>query len=311
MDSFSGQSQMGLSGYGHRLYALSLGEFGNVWELPHCGGWIIVRPIPGTTHRDGTSCYPLFSCKEWIKLHLDLADVGSSLVTLSLVTDTFCDVSRAYLLELFDLVRPFKTHYISDLSYCLESFVDKQHRYYARRSLKVMDVERSPSPLQYLDEWSKLYDNLINRHKIEGIARFSPKSFAMQLQMPGMIMFLGRHEGRIVGMNLVLIDKSVAYSHLAAYNDEGYRISASYGLYWHILSYCKEQGIRYFDFGGAAGLKDDQSDGLALFKKGWSNHLRIVYFCGRIFDPSTYDSICRSYGVLGVDYFPSYRAKVH
>lgn len=172
-----------------------------------------------------------------------------------------------------------------------------------------MEVEHSLSPLEYLGAWSKLYDNLIVRHNIEGIARFSAKSFEMQLQIPGMMMFLGRQGGRIVGINLVLIDDDVAYSHLAAYSDKGYSINASYGLYWHILTYCQKQGVRYFDFGGAAGPKEEPGDGLALFKKGWSNHRLTVYFCGRILNRDIYDSICQANGASGDNYFPSYRAK--
>jgi hypothetical protein len=139
-----------LIGYAHPNYALSLQEFGEPRELPRCGGWILVRSIPGTPYKDAMGCYPLFACLDWTKIHEDLEDVGDDLVSLILVTDPFSGVVPIYLEQCFDLVRPFKTHYITDLSHPLESFVDKKHRYYARRSLKQMEVEVSLTPVHYL-----------------------------------------------------------------------------------------------------------------------------------------------------------------
>jgi lipid II:glycine glycyltransferase (peptidoglycan interpeptide bridge formation enzyme) len=123
-------------------------------------------------------------------------------------------------------------------------------------------------------------------------------------------MFLARHEGEIVGANLVLINDYIAYAHLAAYTNEGYNISASYGNYWSTLVYCKQQGIRYFNLGGVAGHQEDPMDGLAKFKRGWSNERRKVYLCGRVFDSHKYESICLQYQIPNIDYFPAYRGLI-
>ncbi len=297
-----------LMGYADPAYALSFREFGEPRELPRCGGWIIVRTIPGTPYKDATGCYPLFACQDWTKVLEDLQHVGSDLVSLVLVTDPFPKVDPAYLGQCFDLVKPFKTHYVADLSHPLESFVHRGHIYNAGKSLKGMDVEVCNQPAQYLDDWIRLYDNLIRKHNIKGIKAFSPQCFKTQLNIPGMVMFLGRREGEIIGANLVLIRDQIAYTHLSAYTSEGYKIRASYGIRWKALAYLYDKGIRYVHFGGMAGTKEDPSDGLARFKRGWSNDQRIVYFCGRVFDRYKYESICRQYQIANPDYFPAYRS---
>lgn len=290
-------------GYAHPLYASSLREFGEPRELPRCGGWILVRPIPGTPYKDAMGCYPLFACRDWRKLHEDMEQIGSDLVSLALVPDPLLGVDPGYLEQHFDLVKPFKTHYMVDLSQPLEKFVGKTHRKNACKALKAMDVEICSQPIQYLDDWVRLYDNLIKKHDIKGINAFSPRCFEAQLNMPGMTAFIGRMEGEIVGATLVLRRDQVAYFHLSAYTLEGYKIRASYGTHWKALVCGYEQGIRYFNLGGIAGTKEDPKNGLAEFKRGWSNDQRIVYFCGRVFDRKKYESLCqRRYG-----YFPGYR----
>jgi len=294
-------------GYSHPLYAQSLREFGEPHELPRCGGWILVRPIPGTPYKDTIGCYPLFACQDWTKLHEDLEHVGSDLVSLTLVTDPFSGVAPAYLDGCFDIVKPFKTHYIVDFSYPLESFVNKAYQYKARKCLRHMDVEICLEPSQYLDEWVKLYDNLIKRHNIKGIQAFSPKSFELQLRLPGMIMIVGMEGGAVLGAHLIMVQDDTAYGHLAAFSPEGYKIKASYGIYWTALKYLGDHGIYLYDMGGGAGMTENAEDGLSKFKKGWSNDRRMTYFCGRIFDPERYEEMVKGKGITTTDYFPVYR----
>ncbi len=294
-------------GYSHPKYALSLKEFGEPRELPQSEGWILERPIPHTSYKDAMGCYPLFTCRDWRKLGEDLERVGDGLVSLSLVADPFFDSQIDNLVRCFDLVRPFKNHYVAELVCPLENFVRKEHLRKALKSLKAMQVEICRQPLPYLDDWVGLYDHLIGRHHIQGISAFSPKCFRTQLEIPGMIMLLARHHEDIIGALLVLIQGNTAYSHLLAFTPEGYRLRASYGLTWMALDYCIKLGLRYFDLGGSAGIKEDPEDGLAYFKKGWSNDRRPVYFCGRVFDQQKYESVCRQFNLDRTDYFPAYR----
>ena len=297
-----------LMGYAHPRYALSLQEFGEPRELPRCGGWILVRPIPGTPYKDAMGCYPLFACRNWTKLHEDLEDIGSELVSLVIVPDPFSGIDPVYLEKHFDLVKQFKSHYVVDLSHPLEHIVSKHHRFKVRKSRKEMDVEICYQPAKFLNDWIRLYQKLISRHNIKGINAFSPNCFEVQLSIPGMIMFLGRREREIVGASLLLIHDRVANFHLSAYTNEGYKINASYGIHWKALAHGAEQGIRYINLGGVSGMNEGQGEGLAQFKRGWSNDRHTAYLCGRILDRQKYKSICQQKQITNVDYFPAYRA---
>jgi hypothetical protein len=299
-----------IAGYLHPDYAYSLREFGKPLELSQCGGWILERMINDTPYKDAMGCYPLFVCRNWSKLGKDLEQVGSRLVSLALVTDPFAEVTSDYLKRYFDIVRPFKKHYVTNFSYPLDSFIDKTHcstYYYAQRSLKKMEVFICNEPIKYINEWTKLYENLVNRHKIRGIIAFSPKSFKTQLKLPGTIMAIGLYRGEIVGAGIIFIQGRVSYFHLAAYSDTGYKIRASYGIFWKVLNYLQEQGIDFLDIGGSAGIEDDPKDGLARFKRGWSNETHLVYFCGRILDRQKYETLCQQLRIADSGYFPAYR----
>ncbi len=295
-------------GYFHPGYAEALREFGEPRELPRCGGWILARHIRDTPYKDAMGCYPLFACQDWSRLHEDLDEVGEDLITLTLVTDPFAVIDQSYLERHFEIVTPFKSHYIANLTSAPEHFVNKHHRYYARKSLQEITVEICEEPIKYINEWCLLYEQLIQRHQISGIRAFSKESFRQQLQVPGTIIAVGKIGGQVVGGLVAVIQGDFSYSHLAANSAVGYKCSSSYGIYWSVLSYLKEHGVRFFDIGAAAGTKGNVKDGLEQFKAGWSNETRMVYFCGKIFDSSKYKDICLSAGKDATDYFPTYRA---
>ncbi len=294
-------------GYAHPRYALSLREFGEPRELPRSGGWILKRQIQGTTRWDAMGCYPLFTCRDWSRLHEDLEEIQPGLVSLVLVSDPFTKATRADLEEQFQIVRPFKTHFISDLEQNIEEFVSRHHRYYARKALERMQVEFSEEPSRYVEEWTNLYANLIARHGISGMRAFSRACFAEQLQTPGLVMCVGRIDGEVSAAHVLVIDGNTAYSHLAAFSESAYKYRASYGIYLRTLQSLADRGVRYFDLGAAAGLEENGNRGLTMFKMGWSNESRTVYLCGSIFDQEGYAAICRQKGTSDANYFPAYR----
>jgi hypothetical protein len=299
-----------VTGYLHPDYARSLAEFGEPRELPACGGWILVRPIPGMDANDAMGCYPLFACQNWEAIHDDMDKLKDDLVSLVLVTDPFAAVEPQYLREHFAIARPFKKHLITSLKDDWESSVDKHHRYYAKKSLRDMNVEIILQPEVMLNEWYELYRYLVTRHNITGIQAFSRTCFERQLKLPGLFMVVGRLKSnhQVIGIHLVINHGQYSYSHLAAFSQEGYKICAAYGIYWETLKYLHSIQCQYFDLGAAAGLEDDPDDGLSRFKKGWSDDSRLVYLCGRIFDELKYSAICTEKNIpLTTEYFPAYR----
>ena len=295
-----------MNGYAHQNYATSLVEFGSLHQLSRSRGWILKRQIPGFSYVDGMGSYPLFVCEDWSQIGYDLEDLTSELVTLSLVADPFGNYTLPFLQERFDRVLTFKEHFIVDLDLPVKDAVTKHHRYYARKSLQGVGVECISNPEQFTDEWVKLYANLIDRYQLTGIKAFSHKAFAMQLRVPGIVVFRASEGENLLGAHLWYMQGEVAYSHLLALGPKGYDLMASYALYWSAIDYFSGK-VRWLDLGGTAGLGIDSTSGLDSFKKGWSTGTKTAYFCGRIFNHDHYKEITAAKGVNTTEYFPAYR----
>jgi hypothetical protein len=92
----------------------------------------------------------------------DLERIGKELVSLVLVADPFGDYSKEVLCHTFkDWVAHFKEHFVADLRQPAKFFVSKHHRYYARKALQKVSVERCEEPARMLDEWSMLYNSVV------------------------------------------------------------------------------------------------------------------------------------------------------
>lgn len=296
-----------MNGYSHPGYAASLAEFGNPRALPRSNGWLLERPIAATPYRDAMGCYPLFACRDWSQLDLDLEELSDDLVSVAIVADPFGDHDEAQLRKCFPtLVTAYKEHLVTDLSQSPESLVAPQHRRKARKALEQLDIERVEDPTLFGDEWIILYANLIQRHGIRGLTAFSANSLKSQLAVPGISMFRAIRNNETVGMTLWYTDRDVAYYHLGAYSDLGYKLEASFALFWRALEYFSSERLRWLDLGAGAGISA-KADGLTRFKRGWATGTRTAYFCGRILDQSKYDDVMRTRNVTATNYFPAYR----
>ena len=169
-----------MTGYAHRSYVESLAEFGEPLELPLSSGWLLSRPVPGSSARDAMGCYPLFCCRDWNRLAEDLAACANKLLTVALVADPFGNFDEALLKSCFDRVVRFKTHFVVDLEKPLESFTSATHRKFARRAQRTLAIEVCADPGRFLDDWVALYGCLSRRHGISGIRAFSRAAFERQ-----------------------------------------------------------------------------------------------------------------------------------
>ena len=296
-----------MTGYLHEAYAASLAEFGEPRTLPRSGGRVLIRAVPGTPHRDGLGCYPVFACADWEGLEADLEELGSDLLCVSLVTDPFGAFGGLeFLRRCFrDVARPFKNHFVVDLARDPGALVAARHRRQVRRGLRAVTVEVSADPLRFADEWLALYTVLVARHRIRGIPAFSPRALVAQLTVPGLTMLRAAHEEVCVGMTLWYTQGEVAYYHLGAYSPAGYGLRASFALFWFALEHFAGRGLRWLSLGAGAGVEGAALDGLSEFKRGWASGTRPVYFCGRIFDRAAYAEMTREGPDTG--YFPAYR----
>ena len=294
------------TGYLHRLYVESLAEFGVPRELASAGGWILQRqtPVPGL--QDAMGCYPLFCCHDWQRLNEDFRRLQDTVVCLSLVADPFGNHTPDLLRSLFEVILPFKQHFVADLGLPLEQFTSARHRKCARRALQKISVEICSNPSAHLDEWVRLYDHLIERHHITGMRRFSRESFAKQLSVPGMVMFRATEGDELLSLDLWYVQGEVAQGHLVGTSPRGYELCVSYGLKLFILQYFTGK-VRWVNLGAAPGVNAQADNGLACFKRGWSSETRTAYFCGKILNPSAYRELVRATRSEGTEFFPAYR----
>jgi Acetyltransferase (GNAT) domain len=305
------------SGYLSTAYIESLGEFGVPLALSRSGAWLLRRTVaPGIT--DAMGPYPLFCCRDWRALGADLdaleapAAAAEAPISVVVVTDPFGDHAPALLASAFrDRVVPFKDHFVTDLSRPLSSFVSAHHRRYALRDNLV--IEPCADPLLWLDDWCALYENLCARHGILGIPALSRAAFSRQLAVPGLLAFRASLGGATVGMVLWYRQRDVAYYHLAAYSDQGYRERASFPLFWFAFERLAAAGVRWVGLGAgpssvsASAGASQGADGLVRFKRGWSTETRTTYLCGRILRADTYGALARERGFEQSRYFPAYR----
>jgi len=298
---------VGKTGYASREYAESLAEFGAVCELPRSEGWLLASQTPQPDLYDATGCYPLFSCRNWSSLGADLKTLAESLVSVRLVTDPFAEVDFQLLKETFpNVCYEYKQHFVTDLKLPLESVASSHHRRNARKALDAVTVQQETLNTTLLENWHSLYDNLIRRHEIDGIARFSASAFALQWKVPGLVVFSVADGNDTCGMTLWYVQGDVVYYHLAAYSDRGYELGASFALFWTALKHFAEQGLRWASLGAGAGVSATAS-GLTRFKQGWATDTRPVYFCGRILQPVEYANLS-GHAPAGRNFFPAYRA---
>jgi Acetyltransferase (GNAT) domain len=233
--------------------------------------------------------------------------MAADLVSVRIVTDPFADAGISQLKEAFpDVCYEFKQHFVTDLTLPLESFVASHHRRNARNALNGLTVRDTTADAELLTDWRRLYDNLVTRHGINGIARFSPLAFEQQAKVPGFKAFSAFDGDATCGMMLWYVNGDVAYYHLGAYSDRGYELGASFALFWSALGYFATTGIRWAALGAGAGLQSSES-GLTRFKRGWATHTRPVYFCGRILQPVAYAKLAARVAT-STGFFPAYRA---
>ncbi len=295
------------AGYGARHYAESLSEFGELIHLPRSGGYLLKRIIPGTSDVDAMGSYPLFFCHDWSALAEDLATLAEEIISVSLVADPFGAYSVAQLEACFDVVNPFKTHYIVDLEQDAAAIGSRHHRRAARKAMRKLQVEECKDPAGFVDDWRRLYRHLQRRHGIRGIRAFSRQAFAQQLAMPEMIVHQAFYQEELVGAQLFFVQGEVVHCHLGAITDAGYRMDAFYALDYYAFLYFSGRG-RKLDLGGGVGLSGADDDGLSWYKKGWGSEERPAYFCGRIINHKRYAELLRQTGQLETAYFPAYRA---
>ena len=233
--------------YSTAAYAEAFAQLSNVVQIDCLGIWAQVREIAGTPYQDAIGLYPLCAPSKPAsteQLRSELTEKG--LVSLVLVTDPF--IEDGWFADTFDVARPYKTHHIVKNPQHDQRYT-KHHRYevrVAQRLCRIGLIELA----DYIDEWCGLYDQLITRHGLTGLHRFSRRYFESLATMPEMVCFGAFAEDDLVSASLWAKSGDHVFSHLAASSEEGYRCRASYGIADHMIRHFA--GVGGIDFGGSA-----------------------------------------------------------
>ena len=107
----------------------------------------------------------------------------------------------------------------------------------------------------------------------------------------------------VAAMTVWFAHQGVVYNHLTASDATGYANGANFALYDAAISHFSGDGV--VNLGGGAGFADDPENGLAVFKRGFSNAETQALLCGAVLDPARYAQL--SVGKSPLGFFPAYR----
>jgi hypothetical protein len=281
-------------------------HIGRAVAVPEWGCHVIARAIP-EGGEDATGCYPLAALDPSADLAAGIERLRAmGFVSVTLTLDNVHRPPLEAFQSSFDVVRPFKTHYLhrGPLAHYQPS---ADHRTKIRRAQR--SVETRPIRLaDHLAAWSALYDGVGTRLGFSGVHAFPRPSFAMLAELPGIEAVGGFLDGELVSCCLWAVDRGHIFSHLVASDARGYEARAAYAVY--------DASVRHFadadaiNFGGAAGAADDPEDGLTQFKRGFANERAQSYICGAVLDRAAYQRLAPRGGADTDNFFPRYRTPV-
>ena len=294
-------------GYRSTQYVAQFSAQGRIKWLENTRGWCLERPIP--EHKewlDICGIYPFSVSSAWDHLQLDLeAARARNAISAVFVTEPLQGVEDSFDRAGLGLCRRFRQHYLTTLERPPEEVISKHHAAESRRACRKVDVEVVACPADFLDQWCGLYGQLVKRHRITDMRRFSRQAFASLLEVPELTAFRVSRLGRTVGAQLFIQQGDLVHSHLAAYDEEGYACGASYAADFVALQHFRGSA-RAINWGG--GMAEDGEDGLSRYKRGWSDDQCWSWLVGEILDPQRYRLLAERTSASGIsNYFPAYR----
>jgi len=205
----------------------------------------------------------------------------------------------------FNFFFEYRSHFLLDTNLPAEEVISAGRQKDVRKALKGVEVETIIFPNIDIDEWCRLYENLIHKHQISGIRSFSRESFQKQLSIPNTHYFRVVNQGDVVGGALFYIQDNTAYYHLAAQTKKGYDLHSSYAAIWTAIKELSKK-VRWIEFQGGSTING--LDGLSKFKMGWSSSQKKSVFCGKVLDAQKYNEVISMNKTPETDWFPAYRS---
>lgn len=137
-------------------------------------------------------------------------------------------------------------------------------------------LEKGKDAIKYLDDFQFLRENTqtraVSRNKQASMLLKSNEFFYALMMQPNAYLLLGKYQGSVVSVALMLQGGDTVYYHSGGSDIEVNRKTCcSACMFWNGLLLFKEQGVKFFDFGGCPVHPDESHPayGVYRFKKGF------------------------------------------
>ncbi len=240
--------------------------------VPEWGAYVLMRKgSTGACHAEGVR--PLEPLNPNCDVRAGLYTLQrAGISSVALITDPMWTPELSALQHAFDTCRVFKEHYFVDRE--AEVRIRKGHRNQinqARRACYVQEI----SLAEHLDHWLALYKRNVTTRQI--LRPFGTAYFESLAGLPALRTLAVTVKDAIVSMSLWIRHNDTLYFHDGASDAKGFEISAAYAAFAYAIENAGE--CRYVLLGGSAGIRDERLDGLAMFKRGFSNSSAVSYLC--------------------------------
>lgn len=284
-------------------YARLLDHIGEPFYVPEFGCAVISRYV-NRWAKDAIGVYPIATIRRDADILGGLNRLSKEgFISIVFVLDDYHRPPLEILKHGFDFVRPFKKHFI--LNSAIGNYRPSRHHLSEiKKSQQFVNVKKF-NLAEYMNPWLGLYAQLSTRHSLSGVHQFSRKYHEGLAQLSNLTAVGAFYDDFLISAHLWIEHNGIIFSHLAASSEEGYKYRSAYAVNDESLKLFSDATI--INLGG--GTKDLNSgitsDGLADFKKGFSNDVAISYICGKNLNPTAYAGLCGNKANNG--YFPAYR----
>ena len=241
--------------------------------MPEWGTHVLVRQAAGGA-RQATGVRPYASLDPDCDLEGGLDRLHEAgIATVSLVTDPMWCPEVPVLQEAFSTCREFKMNYFVDRD-AEKVQIRKRHRNMINRAKRAGELPRRragrpPRPLAGAlpAERRRPADRAAVRRDVLRAAHRGARRAHRR----------GDRRGRDGHDDDLAPTRDILYYYDGASSATGFAIGASYAAFAHVVETATE--CRYVFFGGSSDFRDELTDGLAVFKRGFSNSSAPSYLC--------------------------------
>lgn len=258
-----------------RLYADALEEPG-VWPLhvPEWGTYVLVRDGRAGA-RQANGIRPLASLDPDCDLRAGLETLRAAGVTsVSIVTDPLHGPDGAVLQREFEICQVLKRCYLIDRD-AERVHISKRHRNRINKAGRVAEA-REVTFADVLPRWLELYERNVATREIP--QPYSQAYFERLADLPGLRTVAVLVDDEVATITVWMRYRETLYFLDSASSVEGHEASASYVAFANVVDTTED--CRHVFLGGSADFYDDDIDGLARFKRGFSNASVANYICG-------------------------------